>query len=97
VPLTQLWLLSATNATPRTLKLGIHSLESQPVQYRLQLSAGADVIREWPVLVVAPGATWEESMTLTPEQAKTGAVTATLYRLDAPDQVYRRATWQPGS
>lgn len=97
VPVTQLWLLPQTEAGPLALTVGLHSLEAQPLHYHLQVTAGADVIQQWNDLTLIPGATWETKVTLTPAQAKQGPIAAVLYRADAPDEVYRRVTWQPGS
>ena len=83
---TQLWMVPEQRVGPNALRLGIGNEELIPTGYRLDLSIEGQVVQEWSVPTLQPHAQWQTIVVL-PDGAVT--VEATLYRLDAPDQVYR--------
>lgn len=83
---TQLWLVAEQSADPNALRLGIRSEEMNATQYRLDFSIEGQVVQEWSVPTLQPHEQWQ-TIVIVPEGA--AMVEATLYRSDAPDQVYR--------
>lgn len=83
---TQLWMVPERSAGPTALRLGIGSEESVAVHYRLDLSIEGQVVQEWAVPTLKPHDQWQ-TIVIVPDGS--GTVEATLYRSDAPDQVYR--------
>ncbi len=84
---TQLWMVAEQRVGPNALRLGIDNEELTPTQYRLDLSIEGQVVQEWFVPTLQPRQQWQ-TIVVVPDGATT--VEATLYRADAPNQVYRR-------
>jgi hypothetical protein len=84
---TQLWAVRAED-NPLLVDLGIRNMEGGPMRFRLQVRHGGQLIDNRPLIVLEDGHTWQTTLRLSP--ARTGPIEALLYRLDQPDQVYRR-------
>jgi hypothetical protein len=93
---TQLWLLPAQQADPAAVQIGIKSIETVTTRYRLRLEVGGRVLHEWRSIALQPNEQWEETIALPADQRASEKVEALLYRLDAPDVVYRRGVLWPG-
>lgn len=94
---TQLWMLPASETNQSMVKLGVSSGELTTTSYRVQLQAGNTVLKEWPSIELKPGEKWEATTDLSASvvnniQIQSDKVEAVLYRLDAPQTVYRRVT-----
>lgn len=85
---TQLWMLPGSNAD--TVRLGVRNLETSTTTYRLRLADGAVPLGEWPGISLDPGATWEQTVTLSVTLQIGARVEAFLYRMDTPDTIYRQ-------
>jgi hypothetical protein len=92
---TQLWMLPANPSQADSLRLGIGNYEAQTMRYRLRVSAGDAVLGEWQQVSLAPEQQWEAQIAW-PTQSGPPTVEATLYRLDAPETVYRRVVFWRG-
>jgi hypothetical protein len=86
---TQLWILPSEQLDQRTVRLGLRSAEIQDSTYRLRVLVGHRVVREWRSIPLAPGQQWETTTVLPREDTSPRPVVGLLYRLDAPQQVYR--------
>ncbi len=84
---TQLWMVPERSVGVNAFRLGVSSEELAPTRYRLDLSIEGQVVQEWSVPTLAPHDQWQ-TIIVVPDGSQT--VEATLYRADAPDQVYRR-------
>lgn len=89
---TQLWILPVSNDNPATVRVGISSMEFTPTEYSLRVLLVGEVVQEWPTIQLQPGEKWETNVIL-PENS-IGKVEAVLYRLDTPNDIYRRVTLQ---
>jgi uncharacterized membrane protein len=87
---TFLWILPANENAHDAVRLGVSSNEFAATSYRLQVKVNDAILREWPVIELAPGEQWEATVVLPAAQAQDERVEALLYRSDAPDTVYRR-------
>lgn len=85
---TQLWILPIDGENSGTVRLGVNNMESVTMRYRLKLEDGGHLLREWQPIMLAPGEIWE-TLVDTPYTADK-PLTATLYRLDAPEAPYRQ-------
>lgn len=85
---TQLWLLWADESQSE-VQLGIQNQENGIRQYRLVLSTRQGQAQEWPVIALAPGETWQTTFPPPPAVGETDFIKATLYRLEAPQEIYR--------
>jgi hypothetical protein len=90
---SQLWILPASQTDHSRIRLGIRSGELSVTTYRLEVSVGGQLVHDWPSIVVQPNNQWETYYELPALPYTSDSVEARLYRLDAPDQVYRRVTW----
>jgi hypothetical protein len=90
VGFTQLWVLPVKQAEQTAIQLGFKSMESTTIQYKLQLEIDGRVIREWAAIALRPSEQWERTMVLPGTQRAEAKVEAVLYRLDAPENAYRR-------
>lgn len=88
---TALWLLPSASGDQQSVLLGISSSEFATTRYRLQIEMNRRLIQEWPSIELGTGQRWEQQVEL-PAELPDGMVEAVLYRLDAPEVVYRRAT-----
>jgi Protein of unknown function (DUF1616) len=86
---TQLWLVAA-GEPGGALRLGLRSAEPRPATYVLRLAVDGVPAQTWPDITLAPGQTWET--TVTPAAGGAGAVEAVLARAESPGTVYRRVT-----
>ena len=84
---TQLWAVPV-EGSPLLVDLGIRNMEGGPMRFRLQVRHGGQLIDNRPLIVLEDEQTWQTTLRLSP--ARTGPIEALLYRLDQPDQVYRR-------
>lgn len=91
---SMLWIWPRSLTDQRTVRLGVSCMEFKPTTYRLQLEVNGRIVEEWPSIALDPGQTWEDRVELSTEQIETGQVEASLYRQDAPAQVYRHVVWQ---
>jgi hypothetical protein len=89
---TQLWALPGGDTSRDSLRLGIRNQEPERIDYRLLVTSGGAIIGAWPRISLEPGGQWQAAITL-PGAAD---AEATLYRLDAPDTVYRRVVLRRG-
>lgn len=89
---TQLWILPASDGNPDTMRVGISSMEFTPTEYSLRVLLDGEVVQEWSTIQLQPGEKWETNAIL--PESSTGKVEAVLYRLDAPNDIYRRVTLQ---
>lgn len=87
---TQLWILSADETDQGAVRVGVRSMESPAKRYRLQVDVSGRVAREWPLIELEPGQTWETTVVLPTEHSEAETVEAVLYRLNAPEEAYRR-------
>jgi uncharacterized membrane protein len=86
---TELWMIPAETGNSTDFRLGITSAEFTETRYRLQVSAGDQVVQAWPELNLKPGEAWETTIGLQSNQVVTGTIEAALYRLDDPATIYR--------
>lgn len=93
---TQLWILPPAAPDGNAIRLGIRSMEANAEGYSLQLKAGNKILQEWPLIDLAPGMTWEDSVELGGQQSRGRLIEAFLYRLDTPGVVYRHVLLQSG-
>jgi Protein of unknown function (DUF1616) len=91
---TLLWLLPAGDGNPQAVRLGMSSQELTPTTYRLQLNVDGQVVREYSPITLVPGDEWEDVVELTSESS---IVEALLYRLEAPEIVYRQVWLRRGN
>ena len=94
---TLLWILPASDGNPNAVRLGVSSREFTPTEYRLQVLVDGQIAQEWPALQLAPGEDWETAASVPGNSSNTHTVEAMLYRLDAPNDVYRRVTLRLGN
>jgi hypothetical protein len=92
---TQLWILPGEGAGSNVVRIGMHSAESSPERYRLQVEMAGRIIFERPSIGLGPGQTWEETVALPAEQTGNERVEARIYLLGSPDEVYRQV-WLRG-
>lgn len=89
---TQLWLLPGDDESEgETIRLGIISQELTTTKYTIQVKAGDDILHQWSPIELEPGGQWEMTVSIPVIYLKT-TVEAILYRIEAPEIVYRRAT-----
>jgi uncharacterized membrane protein len=89
---TEAWLVPASSAA---VTVGLRNEEGRPTTYRLVLSAPGVKDTEWSGVGLAPGEQWEERVAL-PAARQPGAA-LTVYRSDAPDEVYRQVKLGPAA
>ena len=75
-----------------TLKLGVQSEEFETTKYQLRFEMNK-VLHEGPTFELKPGQTWAYLLTLDGDKLTGQPVTLLLYRLDHPNEVYRRLIW----
>jgi len=84
---TELWMVPAQ---PNMINLGVKNDEPDPTLYKLRLVDGDNVLQEWSPLKLNPSEQWEIKLTVPTNSGH--RIEALLYRLDAPDQVYRHVS-----
>ena len=91
---TRLWINGDNNA----FQVSIQSHETTEVDFNVEVKIGNTVIQEWPDVQMLPGVTWNSQMTLSKKLRDIAAsmdhpyISAALYRLEAPDILYRYVT-----
>ena len=75
---TQLWLLPGSSRT-RSVRIGVKNTDSHRSTYRLQLTDGTAVVKEWSSIILPAGATWTASVDVPPARAH-DRLEAALYR-----------------
>ena len=86
---TMLWMVPRQTGEAQRIELGISSQEFDRTQYGLRLLIDEEVAQAWPAIELAPNERWAASLAV-PATALNGQILkAELYRLDAPDLVYR--------
>lgn len=88
---TQFWMLPVKNSSSG-VALGIRNEEGLPLAYELIVELNGEVVGQWDAIPLAPDAEWETTALIPESAASGGSVRALLYRLDAPDDVYRTTT-----
>ncbi len=79
-------------SVPNTLELGVQIEEFTTTSYQVRFQIN-DAMRDGPTFVLRPGEKWQYSLDLKGQAVGGQPVTLLLYRLDKPDQVYRRVVW----
>jgi hypothetical protein len=74
------------------LELGVRSEEFRTRKYQLRFEIN-QVLREGPTFELKPGETLEYVLKLGNESLAGQPIKVLLYRLDRPDEVYRRVVW----
>jgi len=92
---TALWALPADKEHAKQYELGLTSQEVATERFRLKVQADGQTKHEWSEIVLEPGQTWNDTFDAAQLPASAGAVEAVLYRLDAPDTVYRQVRLRP--
>lgn len=87
---SMLWMLPE-GSEGREVQLGIRSQEFTTVRYRLAVSAGGAQLGAWEPVELDPGEDWDATLALPQGLDRGTDIVARLYRLDAPDRVYRWA------
>jgi hypothetical protein len=90
---TILWMLPATDS-PDGVRVGVRNFESAPMQYKLRVVSGDQVLQEFPINL-DPVQEWQAELTL--PALGNAPVEADLYRADSPDTVYRRTVLRGAS
>ena len=87
---TLLWMLPDKASSQQVVRLGVNSKEFTKTTYRLQVKVDGQVVYERPAIELQPNGQWEDRIELSAQQASAGTVEAALYRLDAPESIYRQ-------
>lgn len=87
---TLLWVQPTDN--PGKLALGVRSEEFDTTKYQLMFEID-DVRHDGPTFELKPGEVWESSLNLPKDEMAEQPVTVLLYRLENPNEVYRRVIW----
>lgn len=87
---TMLWI--QPGSSPDRLKLGVRSEEFRTTRYQLRFEVN-EVVREGPTFELMPGQTQEYVLRLDDKTLTGQPVVVLLYRLDRPDEAYRRVVW----
>jgi hypothetical protein len=88
---TQLWMVE-DRQNPARINVGLANEETEPKEYRVQLSSGGAVLYEWRPVKLVPGQTWQIQVTLDQQAPISQPLQALLYLSDAPGLVYRQTT-----
>lgn len=93
-----LWVLPDPTRPSQAMQVGITGRgEDVPAAFRLQLKRGNYLLREWDRVGLDASGAWQTTVELRDLQAGSGALEALLYRIDAPDTVYRRVAHWPSA
>lgn len=87
---TQLWMVPSGTTDRPAARLGVRDMETRVERVRLRITLGRRVVREWPLLTLHPGGTWETALALPTTWSSATPVEAKLYRSDDPTVVYSR-------
>jgi hypothetical protein len=94
---TQLWVLPDSAARTDSVRLGVSNREPGQIGYRLLVTASGTIIGSWPRITLGPDEQWEATVALPTAQPAAATVEAVLYRLDAPETIYRRVLFHRDS
>ena len=87
---TQFWMLSSTQANNScTVLIGVHSFESAPTIYRVQVMSDGTQLALWPSIMLTTQQEWDRVLPVSPAVGGSTVVDAQLYRLDQPGVIYR--------
>lgn len=89
---TMLWIQSAD--TPNAVHVSVKSDEFDTTRYQVKYQFNGTV-REGSTFKLQPGETWERIVPIPAGVSAGNSFSVLLYRLDSPDQVYRRVIWWP--
>jgi hypothetical protein len=92
---TVLWAERGTRDNAGRIVFGVDSKELSPQQYRLDVTANKRLVRQWPVIALAPGETFTASLDLSADIPSDTTLEGALYRLDNPQEAYRQVIVQP--
>lgn len=81
---------------PDTIRVGVESEEFQTTSYQIRYEFNG-ILRKGSTLQLKPGETWEITLRVPTDELAGTPFTVLLYRLNYPDDVYRRVVWWPGS
>lgn len=90
---TLLWMLPADDTS--RLALGISNQEFAPTAYKLQVKVDDQLAQEWPSLLLGVNGRWAAELAVPATAVAGHEITAELYRLDQPDQLYRHVVLRP--
>lgn len=91
---TMLWIQAAD--VPNAVHVSVKSDEFDTTRYQVKYQFNGTV-REGSTFKLQPGETWERIVPLPAGVSAGNSFNVLLYRLDSPDQVYRRVIWWPNS
>jgi uncharacterized membrane protein len=91
---TMLWIQDA--GAPNAVHVSVKSDEFDTTRYQIKYQFNGTV-REGSTFKLQPGETWERIVPLPAGVSAGNSFSVLLYRLDSPDQVYRRVIWWPNS
>ena len=87
---TQFWMLSSTQANNScAVLIGMHSFESAPTTYRVQVMSNGTQVGLWSSLMLTTQQEWDRVLPVSPAVGGSTVVDAQLYRLDQPGVIYR--------
>src|SRR2546421_716968 len=87
---TQFWMLSSTQANNScAVLIGVHSFESAPTTYRVQVMSNGTQVASWPSIMLTTQQEWDRVLPVSPAVGGSAVVDAQLYRLDRPGVIYR--------
>ncbi len=87
---TQFWMLSSTQANNScAVLIGMHSFESAPATYRVQVMSNGTQVALWPSIMLTTQQEWDRVLPVSPAVGGSTVVDAQLYRLDQPGVIYR--------
>ncbi len=92
---TMLWINPEAN-TATTVRVGVQSEEFQPTSFHIKYEFNG-AVREGSTFKLNPGETWERNVPIPAGVSVGNSLTVLLYRLDSPDEVYRRLVWWPSN
>jgi hypothetical protein len=87
---TLVWALPYEQGGPGAFKVVVRSQEFTPVEYHLRIESGGRVLAAYPVIELQPGESWEQVEYFSRTQSGDRPVEVSLYRLDDPNNIYRR-------
>jgi hypothetical protein len=88
---TQLWITASSGAPKLTVQISIHSNEQAVTACRLEVLRNGEQVRSWANISLATGQTWSDTISV-----GAGRIEARLFRLAAPEVLYRSVTVQLG-
>jgi hypothetical protein len=92
---TQMWIQPA-GSSDRAAEVHVRSMERQPLEYRVVLTAGSAPVGQPSSFRLEPGQEWRSVATLPARPVAGDRVVAVLYRQDEPGSVYRRVELSRG-